>query len=112
MAQAAERVDTIELTRAVRSTRINGLKVKEGQAIGLLNGVLVQAGSDPSEVALKVLAHADAGNHEIVTVYFGDGATVEEAKSLAESIGERWPELQVEVVHGGQPHYPFIISVE
>jgi uncharacterized protein len=112
MAQAAERVHTIELTRAVRSTRINGLKVKEGQAIGLLNGVLVQAGSDPSEVALKVLAHVGAGNHEIVTVYFGDGATVEEAKSLAESIGERWPELQVEVVHGGQPHYPFIISVE
>jgi uncharacterized protein len=112
MTQAAERVHTIELTKAVRSTRVNGLKVKEGQAIALLNGVLVQAGNDSSQVAMKVLERVDAGGHEIVTVYFGEGATAEEAESLAEDISERWPELQVEIVHGGQPHYPFIISVE
>jgi uncharacterized protein len=112
MTEAAKRVHTIELTRAVRSTRVNGLKVKEGQVIGLLNGALVQTGSTPLGVALDVLERAGAGAHEIVTVYYGDGADEDEARELAESIAGRWPDLQVDVVHGGQPHYPFIISVE
>ena len=112
MTDAAATVQTVELTRAVRSTRVNGLKIKEGQIIGLLNGVLVQAGKGLQAVATNVLEQAAVAEHEVVTIYYGAETRPEEAKGLAEAIAKKWPDVQVEVIHGGQPHYPFIISVE
>ncbi len=112
MRDAISSVQSIELTRAVRSTRVNGLKVEEGQAIGLLNGSLVEAGESMIEVALKVLERAEVGDREVVTLYRGDEVSQEQGQQLADSIVQRWPNLQVELVEGGQPHYPYIISVE
>ena len=112
MRDAISSVQSIELTRAVRSTRVNGLKVEEGQAIGLLNGSLVETGESMIEVALKVLERAEVGDREVVTLYRGDEVSQEQGQQLADSIVRRWPNLQVELVEGGQPHYPYIISVE
>ncbi len=112
MTSAASTVQSIELTRAVRSTRVNGLEVTEGQAIGLLDGVLLQAGNSLAEVALQVLEQAKAAEHEVVTLYYGEGVSAEECQALAACISSSWPRLQVETVDGGQPHYPYIISVE
>lgn len=112
MTEAASLVQTIELTRAVRSTRSNGLQIEEGQAIGLLNGTLVEAGGTMEEVALRVLDRAKVSEHEMVTVYRGDESTEEKGEALAAAIRRVAPDAQVEVVEGGQPHYPFIISVE
>lgn len=112
MSAAASSVRTIELTRAVRSTRVNGLSIVEGQVIGLLDGALLQAGDSLSEVAMGVLEQASVVEHEVVTIYCGEGVSMEDGRSLAASIRDRWPELQVEVVEGGQPHYPYIISIE
>lgn len=112
MAEAASAVQTIELTRAVRSTRANGMQMEEGQAIGLLNGTLVEAGDSLEEVALKVLERADAAGREVLTVYCGEGVSVREGELLAESIRDRWPHVETQVVDGGQPHYPYILSLE
>lgn len=112
MREAAASVQSIELTRAVRSTRVNGLQIEEGQVIGMLDGVLVEAGDSLEEVALRVLERAEAASREVVTIYYGEGVSAEEAGSLASSIQSLWPALQVEVVDGGQPHYPYLISVE
>lgn len=112
MKGAAAAIQTIEITHAVRSTKVNGLNVREGQAIGMLNGALVEASDSVLEVAINVLDRARAGEHEVVTVYRGEGLTVDESRLLADGIAGRWPALQVEVVDGGQPYYPYIISVE
>lgn len=112
MEDAASAVQTIELTRAIRSTTVNGLQIQEGQAIGLLDGVLVEASDSMPDAALNVLDRARASEHEVVTVYRGEDASEEESRSLAEEINARWPDVQVEMVDGGQPHYPYIISVE
>ena len=112
MEGAATAVQTIELTRAIRSTRVNGLQIREGQAIGLLDGALVEASDSMPEAALKVLERAHVPEHEVVTVYRGEGVSEEESRSLVGDINERWPDVQVEMVDGGQPHYPYIISVE
>lgn len=112
MSQAAERVRTVETTRAVRAAKVDGLQVEEGAAIALLDGQLVATGADLAEVALTALARASAGDAELVTVIFGEAASRLDAEELSESISRRWPNLSVEVVDGGQPHYPFIISVE
>ncbi len=112
MTGAIASVQSIELTRAVRTTRANGLQIEEGQAIGLLNGTLVQAGNSLAEVALKVLDAAEAGGREVVTIYCGEGVSLDEGETLSAAIQGQWPSLAVEVVDGGQPHYPYIISVE
>jgi DAK2 domain fusion protein YloV len=108
----AERVQTIEVTHAVRDTRSNGLKVKKGDVIGLINEKLEFAGSDYAEVVKKALGKLGPDSYELVTVYRGEGASEDELASLQSAIQSSFPDLEVEVQQGGQQHYPFILSVE
>jgi len=112
MERAATQIQTIEITRAVRSVQINGLQVEKGQFIGLLNGDLVQAGEELHTVTQAVLESMDTAGYEIITVYWGDAVTEEQAKGLAAWIAERHPDKEVELVEGRQPHYHYIISAE
>jgi DAK2 domain fusion protein YloV len=112
MERAASQVQTIEVTNAVRSVRINGLKVEEGQFIGLLNGELVEAGDDLRKVTQAVLQRIDMIRYEIITVYWGESVRQQQASDLASWIAERYPSQEVELVEGKQPHYPYLISVE
>jgi hypothetical protein len=112
MRAEAERVQTIEVTHAVRDTRSNGLRVRKGDVIGLINEKLEFAGTDYGEVVNKALAKLGPGGYELVTVYRGEGASDEELERLESSIRSSYPELDVEVQQGGQQHYPFILSVE
>jgi DAK2 domain fusion protein YloV len=112
MSSEAQRVQTIEVTHAVRDTRSNGLKVKKGDVIGLINEKLEFAGSDYAEVVNKALGKLGPDAYELVTVYRGDGASDEEMASLESAIRSSYPSLDVEVQQGGQQHYPFILSVE
>ena len=112
MKAEAERVQTIEVTHAVRDTRSNGLKVKKGDVIGLINEKLEFAGGDYAEVVNKALGKLGTDAYELVTVYRGEDASDEELKHLESSIRSSYPTLEVEVQQGGQLHYPFILSVE
>jgi DAK2 domain fusion protein YloV len=112
MLQAAGEIQTVEVTHAVRSTHINGIAVTEGDVIGLLNDQLVAAGHDYAAVVLDMLQKASAQDYEVITIYFGQDATQEEADALAEHIGQIYPNLDVQVHEGGQAHYRHIISLE
>jgi DAK2 domain fusion protein YloV len=112
MRAEAERVQTIEVTHAVRDTRSNGLKVKKGDVIGLINDKLEFAGTDYGEVVNKALSKLGADSYELVTVYRGEGASDDELHKLETDIRSTHPSLEVEVQQGGQQHYPFILSVE
>ncbi|HEY4915234.1 MAG TPA: DAK2 domain-containing protein [Candidatus Dormibacteraeota bacterium] len=112
MKAEAERVQTIEVTHAVRDTRSNGLKVKKGDVIGLINDKLEFAGTDYGEVVNKALSKLGADSYELVTVYRGEGASDDELHKLESDIRSTHPGLEVEVQQGGQQHYPFILSVE
>jgi uncharacterized protein len=112
MKAEATRVHTIEVTHAVRDTRSNGLKVKKGDVIGLINDKLEFAGSDYGEVVNKALGKLGADSFELVTVYRGKDATDDELAKLESDIRSTHPGLEVEVQQGGQQHYPFILSVE
>jgi hypothetical protein len=112
MAHAASEIQTVEMTRAVRSTQVNGVEVTEGDVIGLLNDQLVAAGQDYTTVAMDVLDQVSADDYEIATIYFGQDATQEEANALADQITEKYPNLEVEVLDGGQAHYRYILSLE
>jgi DAK2 domain fusion protein YloV len=112
MKAEAERVQTIEVTHAVRDTRSNGVKVKKGDVIGLINERLEIAGDDYSEVVNRALGKLGPDSYELVTVYRGEQASDDELKRLESAIRSTYPGLEVEVQQGGQQHYPFILSVE
>jgi DAK2 domain fusion protein YloV len=112
MKAEAERVQTIEVTHAVRDTRSNGLRVKKGDVIGLINEKLEFSGADYAEVVNKALGKLGPDSYELVTLYRGEGASEDEVASLQSAIQSTFPGLEVEVQQGGQQHYPFILSVE
>jgi len=112
MDKAKSAAKTIEVTRAVRSTQLGELKIKKNQAIGLLDGDLLAAGSNTTEVLNKMLAGLNLNEAEVITIYYGADTEPAEAEQVSISIREQRPHLQVEVVRGGQPHYNYIISIE
>jgi len=112
MEKALSSVRSIEVTRAVRSTKVNGLKIKRKQPIGLLDGDLVAVGDSNIDVINQVLAKIDLDKAEIVTIYYGAEAESAEAEQISAIISEQHPQLQIEVIRGGQPHYSYIISIE
>lgn len=112
MKEATARIQTIEVTRAVRDTRTNGKRVKKGDVIALVNDKLREAGDDICGVVRKALADLDTEDYELVTVYRGDDVSQEEAETLGSAIHESYPGLEVDLQAGGQHHYPFILSIE
>ena len=112
MSEATEAIETAEITQAVRSVQIDGMDVGEGEVIGLVNGKLKVKGERPDKVAMDALGFMSAEEYEIITIYYGESTTADEAQQLADEIAERYPEQEIEVVDGGQPHYHYILSAE
>jgi len=112
MTEAKSAIKTIEITRAVRSTQLNGLTIKKKQAIGLLDGDLLAVGNNTTDVLNKMLTKLDLNKAEIITIYYGADTELAEAEQVSASIREQYPQLQVDVVRGGQPHYNYIVSIE
>jgi len=112
MTKALDTVRTGEITVATRSVEIDGVQCEEGQVIGLLDGKMVAASDTVEEGVLKLLEKADAPEHELITLFYGEGIPHGEANRIADMVREKHSNLEVEVQEGGQPHYQFIISVE
>lgn len=112
MLRAAKEVITGEVTWATRDVALNGIDVREGDAIGLLDGELVVDAESFDEAVYWLLAEVELEDCELVTLYYGEGMDAAQAEALAERLNETYPELEFEVVEGGQPHYPYIISIE
>ncbi len=112
MEKARKGVRTIEITKAIRSTKIGDLRIRKGQAIGLLDTDLVAVGNSVLEVLDQVLEEIELDDAEVVTVYYGDDVKEEAAQEMSSAIKEKYANLQIEVVRGGQPHYQYIISIE
>ena len=112
MEKAISKVQAIEVTRAVRETRLNDLEIRKGQFIALLNDEDLIARADKAgDVVLEALGKAGVEKAGIVTVYYGAEIKGAEAQGIAQEIRDRY-HTEVEVVYGGQPHYNYIISLE
>jgi DAK2 domain fusion protein YloV len=111
MTRAGRGLATIQVTEAVRDARIGGRKVRKGQTIVLdPDDGLVAVDGDRDRAVLAGVGAFPAGS-ELVTLYYGEESTLLEAEAIARRIGERTG-AEVEVVHGGQPHYRYLISAE
>ncbi len=112
MEEARRGVRTVEVCRAVRSTSVGGVKVREGQIIAVVDDELKLAAETAEEGALRALEGLEAEGASLVTLYYGADTKQAEAESLGDRVREAFPQYEVEVVHGGQPHYNYIVSVE
>ncbi|MBN2303546.1 MAG: DAK2 domain-containing protein [Anaerolineae bacterium] len=112
MLQARENVTTGEITTATRSVELNGVRVSEGQIIGLIDGALAVAGENVNQVLQALLHHMYTGDYELVTLYYGNNVQPDEAEQVVNELREMFSELEFELVPGGQAHYHYIVSVE
>ena len=112
MSEALDSVESGEITTATRSVEIDGVAVQEGQTIALHNGQLVLAANSVEEACLGLLEKAHADHFELVTMFYGTDMPKTEVNRIADIVRDAYPEQEVEIQEGGQPHYQFIIAIE
>ena len=112
MTDAGRGIQTLSITAAVRDATIGGRRVQAGTWIALdPDDGLVAVEEDAEAAVLEGIASLSAG-FELLTLYYGADADLAGTEALARRIRDRFPAAEVEVVHGGQPHYRYLVSAE
>ena len=112
MNSALDDVDTAEITTAIRSVEIDGVKVKEGETIVLFNGKLLVSADSLKKACNLLLDKLELDEYELITFFFGADVSNQTANQITDGIRASHPQLEIELHDGGQPHYQFIISFE
>jgi uncharacterized protein len=112
MTRSLDEVETGEITIATRSVEIDGVAVQEGQIIALHNGKLLLSASTLEEACLEFLKKTHADHFELITFFYGADLPRQEVNRIIDSVRRTFPEQEIEIQEGGQPHYQFIISIE
>ncbi|MBK9050167.1 MAG: DAK2 domain-containing protein [Chloroflexi bacterium] len=112
MQTASRTVATGQITYATRTVTLDGVDVAEGNMIGLTDSKLCASGPDIASVLGPTLAKMNLTEREILTVYYGDNVTLSEAEQLVALIEAQYPDIEVELIYGGQPHYHYILGAE
>lgn len=112
MTKAFEKVSTGQITFAARDSDFEGHSIKSGEILALDNGKLSFVEKDVQKAAYKLTKKLAKGDSSFVTIIYGSDVTDENAESLCEQIQNKFPNLDVNLINGGQPVYYYIISVE
>lgn len=112
MSEAIKHVGSGELTYSIRDTEINGVKIEVDDYIGIGNGNIVAASKNKEEVAKALLKNLVKEDSEIVTIFYGNEGSKDEAEVLANYCNELTPDIDVEIIEGKQDIYSYIIAVE
>ena len=112
MTEEITRVKTGQITYAVRDTHIDDKEIHEGDIIGIGDHGMLAVGKEVAAVAKETVEQMVDDETELISIYYGEGFTEEEAEKLAGELEEQYDYCDVEVNCGGQPIYYCIISVE
>jgi dihydroxyacetone kinase-like predicted kinase len=112
MNEALDEVETGEITTATRTVEIDGVQVEKGQVIALHNGKMVTSTNSIDEACEAMLIAAKTEQHERITLFYGEDMDLNHVNDIADKIRSIYPDHEIEVHEGGQPHYQLIISVE
>lgn len=112
MGEAIHDVETGEITTATRTVEIDDVQVEKGQVIALHNGKLVTSTRSISEACEQLLIAADTNDYERITLFYGENMLPSQVNQLADKIRSVYPDHEIEIHEGGQPHYQLIISIE
>lgn len=110
--EAIDMVKTGSVTYAVRDTEMDGIEIKEGNMLGLVEGKIKKVGSSYCDVAEEVLSEMIDDESELITILYGLDVSEEEAEEFASKIEEKYEDLDVQCYRGAQPLYYFLMSVE
>jgi hypothetical protein len=105
-------VSTGEVTYAVRDTVIDDVTIKQGDYMGIGDKGILGVGSDIADVTFDMLEKMMNDDRELISVYYGDEVSEQDANSLRDRISSRFPDCDVELQFGGQPIYYYIVSAE
>ena len=112
MIHALDNVRAGQVTRAVRSTSLNGFNLREGDIIGLDDKKILAKGDNVDDTVLALLERLKDSSHEIITLYYGQDIDEASAEALAARVSEKFPDCDVDFHFGGQPIYYYIVSLE
>lgn len=112
MTEGIQMVKTGQVTYAVRDTHINEKEIHQGDIMGLGDHGLLAVGQDILTVAEETIRAMVDEDSELISIYYGEDMSEEDAESLGEKIEQAYPDCDVEVNYGGQPIYYCVVSVE
>ena len=112
MIHALDNVKAGQVTHAVRTTNVNGFSITEGDIIGLDDKKILAKSNSIEETVLALLEKLKEDQHEVITLYYGEGVTEDDAKALSEKVAEKFPDCDVDYHYGGQPVYYYLLSLE
>lgn len=112
MNECIKAVQTSQITYSIRDTHVDDFDIKSGDIMAVGDRSILAVGSDINEVALSSVRTIMSDEAELISIYYGEGYTKEQAEELGNAIEEEYPDCSVEVQFGGQPVYYCIISVE
>lgn len=112
MKEACSQIKTGQVTYAVRDTSINGKEIHEGDIMGIDDNGIQVVGQKVDETTVELASIMIDDEAELVSIYYGQEVSEEEAEAVAESIEEENPDVEIEISFGGQPIYYYMISVE
>lgn len=112
MTQALSNVASGNVTHAVKDTDIDGMKIHEGDIIGISEGHILSDAKDITTATISLVKEIADEDSEIITLYYGEEETEENAQKIADAIEEIFPDADILVTNGGQSVYYYIVSVE
>ena len=112
MRAAIEGVATAEITRAVRDSLVDGIQVKAGDFIGLIDDKVIVAGTELEPVVEDIAARLLDGNKGLLTALLGDEEHAGRAAAALEKLRDAYPLVEIDLHEGGQPFYPVLLSAE
>ncbi|WIW71118.1 DAK2 domain-containing protein [Anaerosinus gibii] len=112
MTEAMQGVREAAITQAVRDSKVDGVLVEEGAYLGVIGGKVKLYGDNINKVIVDTVKKISDDECEVVSLYYGKNIKTEDAEAFAEMLEDIFPDLEVEIYAGGQPHYHLLISVE
>ena len=112
MTDEMQNVKTGQVTYAVRDTSMDGKDIKAGDYMGIGDKTILSVGGDIADVTYELLESLMDEDSELVSLYYGQETSEEDANALADRVMEAYPDVDVEVHPGGQPIYYYVLSVE
>ena len=112
MKAALKNVKSGEVTFAIRDTEFNGMKVKKNDFIGIFEKDIVVDNPDKIETLMTLLEKMVDDDSSIITILVGQDVNEEEMNKVAEMIGEKFSDLDLDIRQGNQPVYSFLIGIE
>ena len=112
MLEAIQNVKTGQVTYAVRDTKIDDKEIHEGDIMGIGDAGIIAVGTDIQNTAKEMLAAMEDEDSELISLYYGEEISAEDAESFAAEIAELYPDMDIDAQFGGQPIYYYVMAVE